>query len=110
MLTWTFADSHKHLGQKGNRAPIWAHMGPKYRIWGIFELNMAENEPRRYSNGFLYRFRCISTKFHPEPLIPGQFQTIFGFSDFWGDRIRTYFLTNIWVSREADTGMSQRGG
>ena len=82
-------------------------MGPKYRILGIFEFNMGENEPRRYSNGFLYRFRSISTKFQPEPPIPEPFQTIFGFLEFLGYHIRTYFLTNIWVSQEADTDMDQ---
>ena len=67
-----------------NRAPFWAHMGPKYRILGIFELNMGENEPRRYSNAFLYRFGSISTKFQPEPPIPRPFQTNFRIlGDFW---------------------------
>ena len=65
-------------------APTWAHMGPKYKIFLIFELNMKENEPRRYSNGFLYGFGSISTKFQPEWTDFGPFQTIFGFWGIWG--------------------------
>ena len=30
---------------ENNRAPIWAHMGPKYRILRIFELNIREITP-----------------------------------------------------------------
>ena len=75
-------------------------MGPKYKILNMFELNMRENEPRRYSIGFLYRFGSISTKFQPEHPIPKPFQTFFG---LFGYHIWTYFLTLIWISREADT-------
>ena len=79
-------------------APTWAHMGPKYQMFEIFELNMRENEPRRYSNGFLYRFGSISIKFQPEWTDFGPFQTIFGFLGFGGfgfGMFWIYFLTNI---------------
>ena len=57
-------------------APTWAHMGPIYKILGIFEFYMPENDPGRYSNGFLYRFGSISTKFQPEWTDFGPFHTI----------------------------------
>ena len=44
-------------------------------------------------------FCSISTKFQPEWTTPGPFQTIFGFVEICWFHIRTYFLTNIWVSR-----------
>ena len=110
----TPAYDHKQDNMGGPpRGPIWA---PKYRTFGIFELYIKENEPRRYSNGFLYGFGSISTKFQPEWTDFGPFQTIFGFWGFFGYHIWTYFLTNIWVSREmthiwisreADTYMDQ---
>ena len=45
--------------------------------------------------------------FSPKHPFPDHFKP---FMDFLGYHIRTYFLTNVWVSREADTGMSQPGG
>ena len=43
-----------------------AHMGPKDKIWGIFELNILYYDPGRLSKGFLYRFGSISTNVHPK--------------------------------------------
>ena len=71
-------------------APIWAHMGPKYKMFDIFELDMGENDPRSHSDAFLYRFGSISTKFQPEPSIPGPFQIIFGFFGSFGLDLGVY--------------------
>ena len=85
----------------------------------MFHFYMRENEPRRYSNVFLYRFCSVSIKFQPEWTDFELFQTIFGFLGFFGYHIWTCFLTNIWVSREmthiwvsreADKYMDQLGG
>ena len=54
-------------------------------------------------------FCFISTKFQPEWIILVQFQTILGFFGFFMCHIRTYFLTNIWVSQEAEIVLSQPG-
>ena len=67
---------------------------------------MGENDPRRYSNAFLYRFGSISTKFQPEPPIPGPFQTIFEFLRFLGI-IREPFFDKYVGQPSADTDMGQ---
>ena len=80
-----------------------------FRICLIFDLNIKKNQPRSHENGFLYRFSSISTKFRPEPPLPGPFETIFIFLGFWGYHILIHFLISIWVSHRMTQIWISRG-
>ena len=47
LVVFPLQRTYKVSQNYSDRAPTWAHMGPKYKIFWIFQLNMREKEPRR---------------------------------------------------------------